>query len=99
MTVLELLRAGRENLRKNGWVQQTWENNNKHCAIGVMRHYFLAGKCCMSEYSLATKAIAAELPPEYSSVIAYNDMPGTMKEDILVLYDRAISRIAEPAAN
>ena len=91
--VVQTLLTGRERISK-GWCQRAGNQGVSFCAIeAITRDH--AGVFMWNQLPVknrdAVKLLQRCLPAGLGSVVAYNDALNTTQDDILALYDRAIT--------
>lgn len=104
-TVSQILQEARRKIAEEGWVKgieylPNADGRRNYCTIGAIKHtmnYQVRG------YTAAIAALAGALPPrpgqdrlQHSTrLVAFNDAPGTTREDVLALFDAALTEVTK----
>ena len=93
-TVSRLLQKGRARIAA-GWTQgmATRRVGDKihYCAVGALP----AKREIVAVRKAAYECLLKALPPGYANITTYNDEWGRRKEEILALYDRALTEVTK----
>lgn len=76
-------------LKKEGWVQGSFQNYNGRCALGAVNGAGYNLNATDGVVDRAKARLERALPKSYSGVIAYNDYPGRTFNAILRLFQKA----------
>jgi len=95
MTTLDILKAARERLVKDGWAQGHFTNvDGEHCMLGAVMEvvpvdadgYSEADHYTHARYELG-KAVGTQ------NLLEWNDYPGRQVDEVLVAFDKAIATL------
>lgn len=90
MNAVEVLQAAKNELIKNGWIKDSYEDEGKHCIVGAIGKIkgLLPNALLNAEYSREVSFFkdAIDIP----NVIAWNDTEGRTFADVMDAFDKAI---------
>ena len=72
----------------NNWTRFANERYGRYCLRGAIRY---RGDWQRGARIGAMGAVLDQLPPEFSSVVDFNDHPSTTHADVLAVLDRALA--------
>jgi len=110
---IELLTDARSRIsNRKSWVRRRFQDGNRHCLVAALslacgsRSFHMPNRTEMRLARLIAKQIPPDAPflircrlmPARQRLISLNDAPRTTHEDVMALFDRTISHLADTAS-
>ena len=96
LTTVESLQAAKADLMENGWVQEYYRNEEKHCILGAIAFVnYISGADAEDTPESHLLRELSGVDNTCHNIAWWNDRPGRTFAEVMDLFDRAILEAKE----